>query len=489
MNTRWPRPARPRGRCRGGAGLRRRLIPIVPAVLGVLAAGGVAKADTWIERPVDGLVLRFRPGDEAAADAAALHVADHWRDLGALFGAPPGAPPIVRLHPTPDDLVAAQPLAIEVGGEWLVPSRPRRELSVLVPRPAGGGAGTALDAALLDGAVHAALARHLVADAARGHLPEALQEGIVRFLAPPSEAESARTATGIATLRSALAVGGVVPWAVLAAPAGLYEQPELALAESRAIAHFLAERRGVTALARLPAGAAEAAGWRTALEAGFGASPERLEAEWLAWLPGYLDHGWRWHALYDGALEAAEAAIARGDYAGAAVQLAGLGGHAERSGGDVAARHARLSALALDGERAMGDVAQARAQLDRGDYAEAAAAAERARERLEGLALPTPAAVAAQLLARARRGALASARLAKAEAAPAWAALGARRDADAAARDLAALGGDLAARHALTVRRVFDRLLQPLGALVVALGVVVTADALRRRQRPGSALG
>lgn len=475
-------------RARPGA---RRLVAALLLAASSAAAGalGRARADTWVERGVGELLLRYRPGDEAAADAAAAHVADHWRDLSAWLGAPAGEAPIVRLHATAEDLAAAQPLAREVGGDWLVPSRPRRELSVLVPRPAGSGAGGPFDAQALDAAVHAALARHQVAGAAQGRLPDAFQEGIVRFLALPTEAAATDAAAGVAVLRAAAAAGELPSWSALAAPGGLYDAPELALAASRSIAHYLAERGGVAALSRLPAGAAAGGSWTAALEALFGAPPERLDAGWRAWLPGYLDHGWRWHVLYDGGLDDAERRIAAGDYDGAASQLEAVAGHAARAGGAVAARHADLAARADAGRRAVADAEEAEARLEAGEYAEAARAAASARDRLADLGLATPEAAAAEILERARAGGRAAARLARAESAPGWAALAARRDADAAARDLARLGGDLAARHALAVRARLDGLLQPVGVALCVVGAAAVADAWRRRRQGVAGIG
>ena len=469
-------PAAARRRARAAA-LALALAATTPA----LGRGG-ARADPrvqWHTRASGPVTILYRPGDEAVAARVAATAGDDWRDLVAQLGGLDEAPD-VRLHRDVADLRSAQPLAREVNGEWIVPPRPRRAVSVLAPSGA--------DDAALAAAVHAALARHLVAERSAGRMPDALAEGLVRYLAPPSDAAADRTAAGVAALRAAAAADAVPTWTALV-DGGPEVDPSLAPSAARAIVQFLAERGGVEGLVAWPARSASADGWRQAMEATFGAPPARLEAEWRAWLPAYLDHDWRRNALYDEALDGAEALLREGRFAAAATRLDGIAGYARRAGADVAARHDALAARAAAGRVAFEGLDAARAALGAGDYAVALARAEVARDGLQALGLATPQAAAAQLADRARAGARAAADLAAAERAPAWGALGARRAAGAAADDFARLGADLALDRALALRAALARRLAPLGLALVALGALCLVDAWHRRRGLEGVLG
>ena len=66
---------------------------------------------------------------------------------------------------------------------------------------------------------------------------------------------------------------------------------------------------------------ARSSGYRSALERVYGVSPAALESEWLDWLQGYLDGGYRRSALETYDLGYAESLLAGGNYAAAQEEL------------------------------------------------------------------------------------------------------------------------------------------------------------------------
>lgn len=425
-------------------------------------------------------ILATRDG-AAAREPLAARADGILEGLVAVFGPLPGAEPLtLRLFADPAAYRLARPLAPADTAASVRPGGRGIDLDLAAAR-AGLAPGTA-DQAGLDRALRHALTLLIAGRMSDDRLPDGFAAGLARFMeGPPAEAESARAA-GVARLREARDRHALHAWADLNAPGAAYLDPPLAGPQNLSIVHFLVATRGFAPLAAFLRGVAAAPGWRHAMEQAYGQPPLALEAEWLAWLPAYLDGGWRRHPLYDLDPGPAEALIARGDYAGAAAQLRGMGAlHGGAGPAEEALR--RLLERAEAGRAARESLSEAGAALSDGAYPQALAGAEAALAVLEDLGDAEGAALARALAERARIGIEAGAALRRAERLPAWRALQARPAALAAAEGFARIGNDLAAERARSRLEALDKRLAPAGWALLVLGVLVLAWNLRRRRR------
>lgn len=313
-------------------------------------------------------------------------------------------------------------------------------------------------------------------------MPALPLEGVARFLAR-AEGDEPAISAGVARLREAQRRDALLPWSDLASAGAAYRDPELAHPQALSIAHFLAETRGLDALAAWPAAFAAGATWRATLEEGFGTAPETLEADWRAWLPRYLDGGWRLASAGAEGLGHAEALIAQGRYEEARLLLAGALDYLEQARPEDAPAMAALLARAEAGRDATSARDAALRALEDGDYGAAAAAVS----SVEGGA-PVPEALAAELSdlgLRAAEGRRARADLDRAASLPAWRPFAARLAARDAAVALSALGNELVAAEALALREAANRRIRPAALALVALGLALLAgNAWRRRGAP-----
>lgn len=425
-------------------------------------------------------ILATRDG-AAARDHLAARADGILEGLVAVFGPLPGAEPLtLRLFGDPAAYRVARPLTPADTAASVRPGGRGIDLDLAAAR-AGLAPGTASQVGL-DRALRHALTALIAGRMSDDRLPDGFAAGLARFMeGPPAEAESARAA-GVARLREARDRHTLHAWADLNAPGASYLDPPLAGPQNLSIVHFLVATRGFAPLAAFLRGMAGAPGWRHALEQAYGLPPLALEAEWLAWLPTYLDGGWRRHPLYDLDLGPAETLIARGDYAGAAAQLRGMGA-LQGPAGPAEDALRRLLERADAGRAAREALSGAAASLSDGAYPQALAAAEAAQAVLEDLGDAEGAALAGALAERARIGIEAGAALRRAERLPTWRSFQARPAALAAAEGFARIGNDLAAERARSRLKALDRRLAPAGWSLFALGVLVLGWNLRLRRR------
>lgn len=426
-----------------------------------------AQPATWQEDQAAGVTLLSQAG--TAREAVLARVAADHASLSRLVGLGELEPIVVRLYSSSAALQATRPLAVPSGNLLAYPRRSRREVDVVAP------AGVAED--VLAVALRRELAHRALVVRSEGRLPEGFQEGLAAYLAGPASAR----AEDIGQLRLAWGRDGLRPWSDLTAPGAAYTEPSLTYPEARSIAQFLADRFGFAALGRWLDAAASGNGWRGGLELAFGQSPDELEQAWRAWLPSYLDGGWRKHALFAPDLGQAETLLAQGDFAAAAGLLEALGQAAEDSSGVLGERRAQLLAAARVGSGAVAALATAEAALARGDYGPAAEDAAKAAAGFRSTGDVASLAQAEELARRGRLGASSLSALARAERLPAWRAVEARGLALQAATGLAQIGNDAATERARALAASMDGRLRPAGLALVALGLALLTWNVRRR--------
>ena len=365
----------------------------------------------WAEHATAHFLVVYPTGQSLPAGYDWERFETIYQGLVDTYGTTLETPITVRLYPTVDAYLAANPLAQTLDGQVVNAHHRGREFGLPLssgagstkvasdnepsiagtasaPESAPGQAATQLSG--LDNIVRYELAHQFLIRLSNDRLPPGWREGMARYMAAPDGQQAA----GVARLREAWRRNGVPGWSMLAAPGAEFLDPPLSYPASLAVAHFLVDRFGFATLAALARSAAEVPGWRQAVAQVYGRPSEQLEAEWRTWLPSYLDGGWQQHALYRTDLAPVEAQLARGDYRGALASLAGLTGvqmsvagqAGGQGGGSGAAPEQILLEEARQGTEGLDALRDAYQGLAEGDYTRAADAARQAQIKLSGVA-------------------------------------------------------------------------------------------------------
>lgn len=448
------------------------------------AAQDGARPARWAESTTRHFAILAEPGAEAARDHYTARADGTYEALAALFGATLDTPITLRLFASSDGYRAAHPLSVVVDDLVVRGRRGRREID-LAPLPAApaGQVGDPATQAGLDNALRRELAHLFATRLSDDRLPAGFREGIALYLEQPGESR----APGVARLRGAWQEDRLPSWSDVSAPGAVYADPAIMLPQTLSIVHFLVAARGFPKLLDFARASATAPGWRNALETTYARPPVALEADWRAWLPSYLDGGWRQHALYVRDLAPAEALLGRGDYAAAEAQLTGalaLLGGTDPAGAEGARA---LLARAASGRVARARVDAARAALAAGDYGTASVEAAAARGDLAALGDADGARLAGEVAERAGIGVVATAALARSERLPAWRMVEARHAAYQAAEGFGRVGNDVAAARARARVAALDDRLAPAGWGLSLLGAGLLGWNARRRRLDGRA--
>ncbi len=432
-----------------------------------------SQEDSWVELATDHFVIVHRPGDEPHGDYLRHNLEAVYAELVAVFGVELDPPVTVRLYPTLEDYLRANPLAIDVDGQIAHSARGRREIGIPLPRALERG-----DEGLGNYIRHD-LAHLFVNRLADGRMPPGFQEGAAQYMERPDE----ERASGVARMREAWGRDALYTWSELAAPGAMYLDPPVSYPESLSVVHYLVHQHGFPSVVTFARAAANATGWRSALEAAYGQPPEQLEAAWRTWLPSYLDGGWRFHALYSRDLVPAEALLAQGDYEGAVAHLSSALSLLSHDDPALAEQARDLLDRAQSVLAARSELSEARGWLLAGDYQAALQSAEEARSVLADVGDGAGATTASEIGRRAALGLASRRDLERAASLPPWQVAQARVLADEATTGFAQLGNDLAAAQALDLREALDRRQAPAGWVLLILGGALLAWNLVRRTR------
>lgn len=426
-----------------------------------------AHAQGWREDRTDRSLVLSAPGAEAGRETVLDHLEALRTTVSNAVGLVPDDEPItVWVYGSEAALLADKPLVVAAGADLAYPRRSRRDLLLL----AGEGRS---EERLLRSLRHE-LAHRALGVRSEGRLPEGFQEGLAAYLAGVGPDQAA----GVARLREAWSRNALVPWADLAVPGAAYLEPERTYPQSRSIAQFLLDVHGLVAVHRWLDVSAQASGWRQAMELAFGQPPAQLEAAWSAWLPAYLDGGWRSQALLSADVAPAEQLLAQGAFAAAAAQAAGMGALDPAA----AARSEALRLRAEAGLQGSQRLADGRTALEAGEFAAALEAAGQAASLLRESGDAAAVAVAEEMARRAQLGVASLAALQRGESLPAWRSVEARTAVAGALDGLSALGHDAAADRSRAVLQALDRRLVPAGLALCAAGGGLLVWNVRRRR-------
>jgi hypothetical protein len=449
---------------------------LVGLLLLLFIAPGAALAqsgDVWQELRTQQFAILYEPADAATAQSYAAFVDGLYDEVAALFGHRTATPITLRLYPSLEAYQRVNPLARSLTGIVAHADYRRREVVVIVPQTRSQTPDE------IQNNVRHELTHIVASDLSDERLNVGFQEGLAQYVEHPSRELEAK----IQLLRRAADAGALPRWSELDDRDSFYRQPERNYPASLSIVAFLVQRDGFARLREFLTISARSSGYRSALERTYGASPDALEQEWLAWLPSYLNGGYRQSATTAYDLSRAEGLLRAGDYAGAQKELADAVAWLKTTDqADTLRRAEELLARAGQGLAAGQIVDEARAALADGDYARAAARAGAARSAFDALGDTRQHTLLAEIAARAARGQQAEDALAQAGAlAGAWRYPQARALADRAAADFEALGAGARAADARALRATLDARQSLLGMGLLAAGVLGVLASLVRR--------
>ncbi len=258
------------------------LLTVVPAVH--------ADGPDWQELRTARFVIDTM-GDDGEAQRYAGFVEGVYDDMTAIYGYAVPTPVILRLYPDDASYISANPLAARLPGvvAHATSGNGRHEISIDVRRTRG-----MTQEAVVNNVRHE-LTHLILSDLSGDNLPVGWHEGIAQYSEKPLPGEAEQN---VRQLRRAAQVGHLMGWDELNAPGGAYSNPTIAYPESLSMAAFLVDRYGFDRLVTFVKTMAKTPDARTALEKTYNTPADKLEANWQAYLPDYIDTRYTVHALY-----------------------------------------------------------------------------------------------------------------------------------------------------------------------------------------------
>ena len=269
-----------------------RFIRILVLLLALLVLAPAVHADgpDWQEFKTARFVIASA-GDPAEAQRYAGFVEGVYDDMTAVYGYAVPPPVTLRLYPDDASYITTNPLAARLPGvvAHATSSGGRHEISIDVQRTRG------MSGEAIVNNVRHELTHLILADLSDDHLPVGWHEGIAQYSEKPLPGE---TQQNVRQLKRAAQVGNLMTWDELNAPGGAYSNPTIAYPESLSMAAFLVDRYGFDRLVTFVKMMAKTPDTRAALEKTYNTSADKLEANWRAYLPDYVDTRYTAHALY-----------------------------------------------------------------------------------------------------------------------------------------------------------------------------------------------
>ncbi len=293
------------------------------------------------------------------AERYAAFIDEIYSDQVRLFQAELKTPINLRLFPTEESYYEVNPLAEQLTGVIAHALNSREEIAIALPRTR-----TLTEEELVNNLRHelSHLFASLLSD---GKLKAGFQEGIAQYLEKPTDRDSFNPAL----LRQAFEQGRLLTWAELDEAQQVYSDPQVAYPQTLSVVAFLVDRYGLPPLFEFMRAAATEPGYRSALQTAYGRPADELEAEWLLYLPKYLDGRWQINAIYSYDLGRVTALVEQAAYSDAEAELAEIVTLLETtSQAETLAQAEALLARARQGQAAAVLADEARAAMQANDY-------------------------------------------------------------------------------------------------------------------------
>lgn len=324
----------------------------------------------WRELKTENFIIVYAESVSGLADARCAcgvdeaekytgFIEDIYHDLTTVFGVELETPINLRLFPTEESYYEVNPLAEQLTGVIAHALNSRGEIAIAVPRTRG-----LAEAELINNIRHE-LAHFFASFLSDGKLKAGFQEGIAQYLEKPTD----HTNYDPAILKQAFEEDRVLTWAELNQAEAVYSDPQVAYPQALSIVSFLVDRYGLSTLLEFLKVTATEPGYRSALAAAYGKSADDLEAEWLAYLPEYLDGRWKINAIYTYDLSRVRELVNKAAYTDAEAELAQIVGLLETTNQrETLAEAEALLARAHQGQAAAALADETRQALITGNY-------------------------------------------------------------------------------------------------------------------------
>ncbi len=426
----------------------------------------------WLERTTTYFHILYTAGDEAIAENYASFVDTIYDEISTVFSHQTEPPITLRLYPSEESYAQANPLAPRIPGIVAHADFRHREVAVIVPvtgrqTPEG-----------VQNNVRHELTHIIAAEMSKNRLNTGFQEGIAQYV----EAYVPELEGKIQLLDQAVTNDTLLSWSDLDKREQVYGQPGISYPQTLSMVSFLIDTYGFGKFRDFLTMTGRTSGYRSALDRAYGVSPTDLEAEWLAWLPSYLEGGYRHNALNSYDLTHARQLVNHGHYAEAQGELeqaiAWLTDEerlqtADEQSQEVLSEAQTLLQRSKDGQQAEQVAAAARAALETGDYVAARQFIEQARTLYAALSDTRQDEILDVYAERVAQGLAAQGRMDEAyNLAQSLQYSEARIAADEAAAEFAVLGDSERYEEALSLHRSLNGKQGMLGTLLVALGVM-----------------
>lgn len=288
-----------------------------------------------------------------------------------LYGVTPPLPIYVRVYVDREEILDLNILVPPLPDNATHTHLGAREIALIGPLPADF-----YNSELGLSAMRMELNSVFLSTLAKNNLPGGLELGLSQYVAlqgPALKAVVDRLATAHAT-------GVLYSWRTMMDNPIVYAEVEVAHPQALGIAAYLADRFGFLSLVRLVGAIGQGQGVEDALVTVYGEPMDRLEEDWLRYLPDYLAGRWEYNALTDFDLAPFEAALDAGAYTQVAQGLEAVLPFLQATGQSEA--HAAAEALVGTAQRGMAAgslVQQARAALEGREYERTLALVDEAR--------------------------------------------------------------------------------------------------------------
>jgi len=273
---------------------------------------------SWSERQAGPLVVRY-VGDDQAEFAWYADVAEQaYKDVMDVFGnalqesqVQPRARIVISLYGDDDAYAEANPVAAREEGVLGHANPVAGEIGIGVARLRERSEQTRRDS------LRHELTHVVLGDLSNQHLPIGFQEGIAQYL----ERDLDQRRRFARTLRRGIEEGQLLHLLDLNRQRPFLSRAPLAYPESYAVVVYLAEQYGFGQVIKLVEATRDADTLDDATQRAFNHSVSDLEAEWQAFLPGFLDQGWGRNDLDLWDLAQPRQQLADGQYADALANL------------------------------------------------------------------------------------------------------------------------------------------------------------------------
>lgn len=432
-----------------------------------------AQSGEWREHASQYFRILYVGDDSQFAEAYATFADPLYTEMSTTFGHQIATPIILRLYPTLEYYYELNPMARGMNGIVAHADFRRNEVAIILSQTAEQSEQD------IQNNVRHELTHMFVADLSENRINAGFQEGIAQFLeTAPSDLEPK-----LSSLRAAVMEKRLLRWREFDQRDAVYQNVQVSYPQSLSVVTFLAQRDGFPKLREFIAISAQSSGYRSALERSYAISPDKLEAEWLSWLPGYLSGTVSATAPLMNDTSRAERLFQAGDYA-AAEQEAIIVINAIQQQGDAQKLADAETLLAHIRKSIQAEqLAQAAYQaLSSYDYQQAQALVVQARQLYAEAQDTRQSAVLAEYAIRAERGIQADQALKTArDYARSLRYPQARTLADKALSDYLALSDQTRIGEAQQLRSFLDQRQSLLGGLLLLLGMGGIALGITRR--------